>query len=180
MSETPSSTTSDNRERNEDRIYESVDTLKQLYSVVIALALTEAIVSLVTRTDTGVTVHYAALPWFVALVVTLIPFHHGAMRHLDDAYVFDPVRHPKPTFLLDYLILFTEAGTLVWLGLVLTSPQAFLSGYTLLLIIDVFWAVATRFLTNSFEKVQYWLYTNIATLLVIALFHWVPFLEWTE
>ena len=66
---------------NKERIKESVGTLKQLYSVVIALALTEAIASLVSKSDSGVAVNYSPLPWFIALVFTLIPFHHGAMRH---------------------------------------------------------------------------------------------------
>src|SRR5215218_1854450 len=97
------------RSDNKEKIKESVNTLKQLYSVVIALALTEAIVSLVSRTDTSVTVHYAAVPWCIGLVFTLIPFHHGAMRHLDEAYTFPTVRYRKWTFLVDYLILFAEA-----------------------------------------------------------------------
>jgi len=142
--------------------------------------LTEAITSLVSKSDAGVTINYAPLPWFIALVFTLIPFHHGAMRHLDDAYIFSDVRYRKLTFLVNYLILFTEAGALVWLGLVLSSPEAFLIGFVLLLGIDIFWALTTHFLTGRLQQVKPWLLTNLVTLLTIALVHWTPVFDQIE
>lgn len=140
----------------------------------------QAILVLVTVAEDDPIVDYATLPWFVAFVVTLIPFYHGALRHVDEAYIFTRVRPRDLTFLVDYLILFSEAGVLFLLALVIDEPQSFLYVFALLLLVDLAWAIMTHFLTNRFEEVRTWATINFVSLLVMALIHWTPMLDAAE
>ncbi len=64
----------------------SVSHLQQLYTVVVGLALTVAITNLIDQAA-PVPIRMAALPYFVSYLVTLVPFYHGALRHLDVTYL---------------------------------------------------------------------------------------------
>lgn len=155
-------------------------TLKQLYSVVIGLALTQAILTLVTSAESDNIVNYSVLPWFLAFAATVIPFHHGALRHLDDTYIFGEERHGNFVFLVDYLILFAQAALMFLLAVVVNEPQSFLYIFVLLLLIDIVWASMAHFLTDSFEEVKTWAIINVVTVILVALVYWTPMLDAAE
>jgi len=73
-----------------ERIKErSVDSLQQIYAVVIALAIAQAVLSLLKDPFSGTSIVSGqiliGLPAFVAFLVTLVPFWHGMNRHLGAA-----------------------------------------------------------------------------------------------
>lgn len=161
-----------------ERTEHSIQNLKELYSVVMGLALVGAINVVVSRTESGVIVHPQYFPWFVALFATLLPFYHGAQSYLDETYII-AIEKPRPlALLIDYLILFSEAGLLVWLGIVISDATAFRRYYTILLSLDVLWAIAVYFLTpNGFKTAKRSLIINAVTLIIIAVVSYTPILE---
>ena len=89
-------------EMRRERIAESVRAMKALYSVVSGFALSQGFLRLVKPVDVGgvQTVVFAGFypnfAWLVALIVTIIPFHHGALRHLDNVYIYPDPKAPQP------------------------------------------------------------------------------------
>jgi len=110
-----------------ERRKSSVDNLERLYTVVAALALTTAVGQLLRESATGeladavvrianIDVYYATLPMFLTLIVTLIPFYHGANRYLYENYVFITHDANKPdarsggsVALIDFLFFFVQS-----------------------------------------------------------------------
>lgn len=83
------------------------------------------------------------LALFATLIVTLIPFFHGAMRHLDIVHLFSKAEtRPMPLF-VDYLLLFIEPIVFVMLGMSIGSVRHFLIGLGVLMAIDLLWAVVS-------------------------------------
>jgi hypothetical protein len=71
-------------------IERSVDSVQRIYAVVIALAISQVIQSLLKNSN-GTTMDLsqalAGLPAFVAFLVTLVPVWQGMNRHLDRSYL---------------------------------------------------------------------------------------------
>ena len=100
------------------RVERGVDNLQRLYTIVIGIALTEALARFVLgpgfRTSAvaaPATLYLAAyVPTMVAFVATLLPFYHGALRYLDETYVINATRVKPSALLVDFLVLFVEAN----------------------------------------------------------------------
>src|ERR1700739_376328 len=137
----------------------SVDMLRELYSVVVGLALVGAIENVIEKSPTaGVLVHWNSILWFAAVFATLLPFYHGALRYLDDVYIFAGKQPKRLALLVDYLFLFSEACLLVALGLLIARPEAFTPVFAALIGLDVIWALSGYFITETgFETVWRWL-----------------------
>jgi hypothetical protein len=65
--------------QSDEVIKRSVDNVQRIYAVIIALAISQAIQSLLkdsnsSTTETSLTRAYAGLPAFIAFLVTLVPF----------------------------------------------------------------------------------------------------------
>lgn len=157
----------------------SVDTLKELYSVVVGMALVGAIGSVLEKSSaTAISIQWVRLPWFGAFFVTLLPFYHGALRYLDNTYIFAEKAPKRWALLIDYLLLFSEACFLVVLGLVVVSPPAFRWVFAALLALDVIWAIAGYFATETGIKTSHrWLLINACALVLWAVFKFTPVLE---
>jgi hypothetical protein len=120
----------------------SVFHLQQLYTVVVSLALTVAITNLVDQAA-AVPIRMAALPYFVSYLVTLVPFYHGALRHLDVTYLKDPAPQPRSgALMVDWSLLFIESCGLLTLALLISRPEAFSYTFIGLLAFDAIWAFA--------------------------------------
>jgi hypothetical protein len=131
----------------------TVQHLQELYAVVVGVALTLAITNLVNvdkkatpvcPTDsifTTIPLHICVLPYFLAYLVTLVPFYHGGMRHLDITYFEDPLAQTqRGALMFDWALLFSESCLLLVLALLLQNPEPF--GWVLcgLLAFDSLWA----------------------------------------
>jgi len=153
--------------------------LRELYSVVVGLALLGALQNLIEKSPTaGVFIHWNLALWFGAVFVTLLPFYHGALRYLDDVYILGPRKPKRLALLVDYLFLFSEACLLVVLGLLLARPEAFTPVFATLIGVDIIWALAGYFITETgFGSIWRWLLINLVTLFVLAAITYTPFLS---
>ena len=76
-------------------IERSVDSVARIYAIVIGLALSESIKTLIVK-DPGGNIDLTAqtlwsgAPAFLAFVFTVVPFWHGMNRHLDRCYLQKP------------------------------------------------------------------------------------------
>jgi len=129
-----------------ERIRErSVDSLQQIYAVVIALAISQAIQSLLKDPSRGTVFDseqiLAGLPPFVAFLVTLVPFWHGMNRHLDRCYLEKKGAVVQGGLLLDFAAFFLEASLLFAAGWSLRSGIVLFAYLGALLLVDMFWGL---------------------------------------
>ena len=119
----------------------SVDALERVYTFVIGLALVQGITHLVDlfnlQNSSGSTGSEGLAPYGMGLVmlVTLVPFYHGANRHIDETYLFaDPGLHAKPVALvIDVGVLVIEGILFVFMGASVRQPEQFMAAYLMLL-----------------------------------------------
>jgi hypothetical protein len=124
-------------------IAQSARNLERLYTVAIGLALTVAITSLISPTSSN-PLRAGMLPQFLAFFATLLPFYHGAMRHLDRWYVEERGANVRSGALLaDSLMLFVEGCILVAMAILLPRPFAFGWFLVTLLAFDAIWGAST-------------------------------------
>lgn len=118
----------------------SVKNLEYLYSTVVGLGLSLAIYNLINAAREQLPIKLDLLPFFFTLLITLIPFYHGAVRHLDITYVEHGGKHMrKGALLADFTALFLESCLLLALGVLLEKPLFFVWGLVLLFAFDAIW-----------------------------------------
>jgi hypothetical protein len=158
-----------------DALARTVRNLENLYAVVVAVGLTLAVQQLISFHSAGVDFQWNTLPAFLAFIVTLVPFYHGAERHLEDAYVDNPRAGSNPRRLLfDFAILFIEACVLLGAAAVVRYPQALIVALIALWVIDVVWGLTARVVFRLRDEVMTWALINsvavvgFSLLLVVA------------
>src|ERR1700756_37412 len=109
-----------------DKVIErSVDSVQKIYAVVIALAVSQAIQSLLKGSNAAADLNLAqmssGLPGFIAFLVTLVPFWHGMNRHLDRCYLEKENAVVQGALLFDFVTFFVEASFLFASGWSLRS-----------------------------------------------------------
>jgi len=163
----------------------SVGHLQTLYSLVIGLALTEAVSTFVLGPEhkplSGSTNQTQAWPMFLAFMATLVPFFHGANRYLDQTYIFQPLDDPpiRPrnfTLLVDFIILFVEAGIFYWMALVLTHWQQFFWVLIYLLAIDMAWLAFNLIYGTRQKALIGWLCLNAGAVALMWIVMYTPLL----
>src|SRR5207244_2383488 len=81
------------------------------------------------------------LPYFIAYLFTLVPFYHGALRHLDVTYLEDARGQVRPGALMaDWSLLFLESCLFLGMAALLQRGQVFLYALTTLLVFDAVWS----------------------------------------
>jgi hypothetical protein len=148
----------------------SVRHLQALYGVVVAIALTIAVEGLVpSHLDDRTKLLLTS-----ALLVTLVPFYHGTLRHLDAVYVEARVPSVGPAaVLIDFFVLFAQSCLFVGLAASTGHAVGFGWAYLSLLSIDIAWALitSTALATSRVSWAQLrWLRVNVATSIVLVLF----------
>jgi hypothetical protein len=131
----------------------SVKSLINLYTVVMGLSLSLAISRLINpeKGIQSVTVYSGLL--FIAFLATLIPFYHGALRHLDDAYIENDNLHIKNgALLIDFVLLLFHGIGFVILAALIALPNHFAWALIGLFSVDVVWGVFTHFGPSSQHK----------------------------
>jgi hypothetical protein len=166
------------------RAERSVDWLQRLYAVVVGLALTEGLKNAVMAANTDLPKGsifekiFRVETWpIVALIFTLVPFFHGANRHLDDTYVFGTGEEKNFALVIDFLFFFVQGAVLYWMALVIQFPRYFFQVYCVLLFIDIFWAVGVYFYTQAgWQTVSTWVRINLICVLVALILLATPLL----
>src|SRR5690348_12216406 len=129
-------------------IQRSVDSIEKIYAVVIALAISQAIQSLLRQPsgsgDLTIDGLASGLPAFVAFLVTLVPFWHGMNRHLDRCYLEKRTAVVQGALLLDFICFFAEAIFLFAAGWTLRSGIETFRYLGLLLCLDMLWAFVSH------------------------------------
>lgn len=144
-------------------------TLTSLYTVVIGVALSSSILKLIDSDIGLASVETQSLLLFIAFIITLFPFYHGALRHLDDAYIENDSSHIKDgALMIDFLLLFFHGMAFVVLSLMLKKPGDFALVLISVLSIDVIWGAFTYFGSSAKGSVAEgrWLLINVATVLI--------------
>jgi len=165
-----------------ERIKErSVDSLQQIYAVVIALAISQAIQSLLKDPVTGTVLDRAqiivALPGLVAFLVTLVPFWHGMNRHLDRCYLEKKNSVKHGALLLDFVTFFIEASLLFAAGWSLRTGLYSFIYLGALLLVDMFWGFISHQIHFPGQKshVRKWSAVNLSVMLPAILIVTFPF-----
>jgi hypothetical protein len=125
-------------------IERSVDSIQKIYAVVIALAISQSIQSLLKGSNGTADLNLgqlsSGLPGFVAFLVTLVPFWHGMNRHLDRCYLEKANAVVQGALLFDFVIFFVEAIFLFAAGWSLRSGITTFVCLGVLLGVDMAWA----------------------------------------
>lgn len=150
----------------------SVAPLKDLYTVVAGVALAAALTTLVDRGMPDA-INLQALPYAVAFLVTLVPFYHGALRHLDVTYFETEVPPRAGALMADWCLLFLESCLLLALALFVDRPGYFVLALVSLLVVDALWGIGAylKFTERKSSTTVNWAATNLVVapvLLVLA------------
>jgi hypothetical protein len=123
----------------------SVRSLSNIYTVVIGVAVSIAVAGVIDK-DRGLSsVTWSSGFLFIAFVVTLLPFCHGALLHLDRTY-FDASKEAEPgALIIDFVLLFFHALAFVVLAVLLKNPPDFAWVLVVVLLIDVVWGIFAHF-----------------------------------
>jgi len=157
----------------------SVDNLQRLYTMVITLSVAEALRRVLGgyASPSSEILQIARLPSYLmlgSLLVTIVPFYHGANRYLDATYVTGERTARRVALILDFLALFAEGILFFVLALFTGDITAFYVLLAVLLVFDCGWILLTRVSaeetsTGSVSSGRYviWAAINVATALII-------------
>jgi hypothetical protein len=159
-----------------ERIKErSVDSLQQIYAVVIALAIAQAIQGLLKDPASGALFTFSqiviGLPAFVAFLFTLVPFWHGMNRHIDRCYLEKEGAVVHGALLTDFVTFFLEASFLFAAGWSLRSGISSFVALGGLLLIDTLWGFVSHQIHFPTQKshVRRWSAVNLAAIAIAIL-----------
>lgn len=161
-----------------DYFKRSVDSLQGIYSIIIALAIAQAINTTFISNGALKTTHeiLLILPQFLTFVVTIVPFFHGMNRHLDRCYLSQNSNPIEGALLFDFFVFFMEAMVLFSFAGTLSSGslQCFLI-LAILLFFDSLWSIISYWIHyKKFTRGPIvWCIINVITivLLIFLYFH---------
>lgn len=158
------------------RLGRSVDSLQKIYSVVIALAIGQAIQTLLIDRPTGTiaagSVVLGRAPAFLALLAILVPFYHGMNRHLDVAYLeCAEEERTEAALLFDFVVFFFESCLLFAVAYSVGPGMAAFAFLGILLTADVLWALVSSWIHHAEDTpgIFSWAAIN-ASAIVLGLF----------
>ncbi|QNN22925.1 hypothetical protein HED60_11810 [Planctomycetales bacterium ZRK34] len=123
-----------------------VTNLKQLYAVMIGVALSLALMETVVANQRPLPFKIEQVPLLGCLIVLLVPFYHGALRHLDFTYSEKSSNQIRAgALLIDFLILFAQACVFVIAAAFLGDVFAFSWTIVILLVTDSLWGLLAHF-----------------------------------
>lgn len=132
------------------KLENSIRSLINLYTVVIGAALSLAVARAIDVNAGLASLGAIPILLFACFVATLFPFFHGALRHLDDAYVENVNPQIKSgALIVDFALLFLHALAFVVLSQLLQHPSHFAWFLIAVLAIDVIWGVFAHFGSSS-------------------------------
>lgn len=160
----------------------SVDNLQKVYTVVVSLAITESLRRLLTSLgDSGTPPDFAASVAVISLLITIVPFYHGANRYLDSTYVTGERRAKSEALLIDFVAIFLEALAFFVLAILIKNTALFFTILAILFLFDAAWVGLTQ-LTGSNDESQpsyvWWAIANIAACFLILVSIWSNLLNW--
>jgi hypothetical protein len=154
----------------------SVKQLTEFYNVVTGAALAFAISKLIDSNAAFFPVKTDFAFNFLSFLITILPFHHGAVRHLFASYVEEGAKERiiGGALAIDFAILFLQACLFVTLALLIEKTNLFLLVLIALLFVDCVWGFLTH-LTLSNAKDQgsekTWALINLVASAILVVFY---------
>ncbi|OSZ74615.1 hypothetical protein [Hydrogenophaga sp. IBVHS1] len=156
---------------NKKGMENSIRSLANLYTVVIAAALSVAVISTIDINAGLTSISGVSMLLFVAFLATLFPFFHGALRHLDDVYIENENAHvSRSALIIDFALLFMHALVFLALSQLLKKPSDFAWLLIGVLTVDVVWGLFTSFGASSGSKLSAeakWTIINFVFIVVV-------------
>ncbi len=145
----------------------SVKQLSELYTVVIGIALSLGIYGVYNESPDSIPVNLGYLWNFFTFLILIVPFYHGAVRHLFATYVEKggSTRVKEGALLIDFFLLFMEGCLFVIMAASVTKTVMFAWVIVGMLILDSIWGVLawiaslTGAHSQNAEKV--WAFLNV-------------------
>jgi hypothetical protein len=159
----------------------SVDNLQRLYTVVVTLAVTESLRRLLgdyaASGQVGDLPSYQGWLMFISLIVTVVPFYHGANRYLDATFVTGERTAKRAALMVDFITLFVQGMLLFGLATVIINRDLFYTLLAMLLVLDIIWIGLTHLTSasaNRDESPSYavWATINLPAAILILVFVW--------
>ena len=123
--------------------------LMELYAIGAGLALAIGVERMVRVVgDTDAEIRWESGPVFLALLATLVPFYHGALRHLQYRWIDAPSGMTRMSMMVDFMMLFAGVSVMFAMAYLVTQPHAFAIALLVLLAVDCLWAVSFDLLTR--------------------------------
>jgi hypothetical protein len=142
----------------------TVRSLQALYSVVAGAALALAIDGFVDPSTKAI-IKAQTLPMLLALVVTLVPFYHGSLRHFESVYVEVPAKtgdlERSGRLFLDFVLLFVEGCLLLAAAKLVERPVAFTGTLAAVCLVDAVWGFLGLMISNQESASTTWARINI-------------------
>lgn len=153
-----------------DSIRSSIESLQQIYTVILALALAEAFKQFIIEDRNNVhrKVDWNKLLNLISLLALIIPFLHGMNRYFFDTYISRSMPRYGLYLLIDCIAFMIEGALFFILARSLSAVESsrFYRTVGLLLSFDVLWGgLIWYFHTPSVEP---WVVVNLIFVFVIA------------
>jgi hypothetical protein len=169
--------------QHNDSARSSINSLKEVVTIVTGVTITSAIVMLLTGGNYSQVkglddLNIRSLMLFFLLIANIIRFYHGNMRHLDEtsmaasgAHHTKDVRQMHQKFFgVDFLVIFCQSVTLATMSFYINRGTEFLGLFTFLLCLDIIWVFAALQYTDNPEVFKYqkqWLLSNLIALILL-------------
>jgi hypothetical protein len=167
-------------------MHSTISSLKEIVTIVAGLTITNAIVQIVSTTSIdGIpsirVVNINALLLFIILIINVIRFYHGNIRHLDSAYTLElgkgssgDLNHSGGKNIgIDFLIIFVQSLIFAILSFIIKNSTEFFFIFTILLTIDIIWFVGIYQLTtekDAFSHQKKWTINNLVFVILLWIF----------
>jgi len=168
-----------------EQLHSMVDSLKEITTIIIGLALTNSIIQFLLvegRVKEVKEISLISSVIFVLLIVNMIRFYHGNFRHLDVTYSPSSLtnsvsgsikQHPKgEKVTIDFFCILLESLILCAMSFYQTKPLYFFSIFVALMVVDIFWFFVTfHFVPNKelFEHQKAWAMNNLGAIIVLLI-----------
>ena len=151
-------------------IQSTVESLKWIYGVVVALSISEAFMQFALDMEsTAPGIQWDRLPSLCCFLLLVVPFYHGMSRYFCEMYDGEPTgKYYAGWLLADCLVFTIEAG--LFFVLARSLPRSlglqFYVGVVALLFLDVLWG--TLVWKYRTETINSWVVVNLCTIPFIA------------
>jgi hypothetical protein len=157
--------------------------LTNFYGVVAGLAISNAVLNLISPEGKVLVISLPTALLFIVFITTLLPFYHGAMRHLEATYVEQSSQTARSGALMaDFVLLFMEACLFLALAVLIHSPAYFAWGYVTLLALDVCWGFFAHLAGLSAPGCggeRKWAKINFSTVLLLLVLLYLEDIGWS-
>jgi hypothetical protein len=156
----------------------SVGNLQRLYTIVMSLAVAESLRRLLSDFgDGGQVPDFASVVAVLSLLVTVIPFYHGANRYLEATYITGERKTKVQALMLDFITLFAEGLLFLFLAVMIRNTEVFFTVLAILFVLDSVWVGVTSLAhvgIGGATDIRAWAVVNILAAMSLLLLIWWP------